>query len=101
MVKLTNFGSTFYNPLNRLWDKRKISIITPRITLSWVCPVDFDDRRGTLSLSLKAVVVHNSVKSLIMETNLKKRGPVYCVPCAKSREKLQEFFQSECVLFCK
>ena len=32
--------------------------------MCWVCPVDFDDRREILSLSLKTVVVHNSVKSL-------------------------------------
>ena len=28
-----------------------------------------------------------------METNLQKRGLVHCVPSAKSRERLQEFFQ--------
>ena len=31
------------------------------------CPVDIDGRRV---LSVKTVVVHNSVKSLMMETNL-------------------------------
>ena len=54
-----------------------------------------------LILSLKTVVVHNSVTSLIMATNLQKGGLVHRVPCAKSREKLQEFYRSVCVLFCK
>ena len=70
-------------------------------TSSWVSPVDFDGRREMSSLSLKTVVVHNSVTSLMMETNLQKGGLVHRVPCAKSREKLQEFYQSECELFCK
>ena len=52
------------------------------------------------NLSLKTVVVHNSVTSLMMKTNLQKGGPVHRVPCAKSGEKLQEFFQSVYVLFC-
>ena len=52
------------------------------------------------SLSLKTVVVHNSVTSLMMVTNLLKGGLVYRVPCVKSQEKLQEFFQSVYVLFC-
>ena len=43
------------------------------------------------TLSLKAVVVHNSVTSFMMETNLRKGGLVHQVPCSKSREKLQEF----------
>ena len=54
-----------------------------------------------LSLWLKTVVVHDSVTSLIMETILQKGGPVHRVPRVKSQEKLQEFFQSVCVLFCK
>ena len=33
-------------------------------------------------------------------TNLQKGGLVHRVPCTKSREKLQELFQSVCVLFC-
>ena len=70
-------------------------------TSSWVCPVDFDGRRKMSSLSLKTVVVHNSVTSLMMATNLQKGRLVHRVPCAKSREKLQEFFQSVCMLFCK
>ena len=53
------------------------------------------------SLSLKTVVVHKSVTSLMTETNLPKEGLVHRVPYAKSREKLQELFQSICVLFCK
>ena len=53
------------------------------------------------SLSLKTVVVHKSVTSLMTETNLQKGGLVHRVPCTKSREKLQELFQSVCVLFCK
>ena len=53
------------------------------------------------SLSLKTVVVHMSITSLITGTNLQKGGLVHRVPCTKSREKLQELFQSVCVLFCK
>ena len=45
-------------------------------------------------------MVHNSVTSLMMKTNLQKGGLVHRVPYAKSREKLQEFFQSVYVLFC-
>ena len=44
--------------------------ITSRNTSSWVCPVDFDGRREMSSLSVKTVVVHNTVKSSMMETNL-------------------------------
>ena len=39
--------------------------------------------------------------SVMTETNLQKGGLVHRVPWAKSREKLQELFQSECVFFCK
>ena len=53
------------------------------------------------SLSLKTVVVHKSVTSVMMEANLRKGGLVHRVPCTKSREKLQELFQSAFVLFCK
>ena len=77
---------------------RKICTITARSTSSWVRPVDCDSGREMLSLSLKTVLVHNSVKSLIMETNFQKGGQVHCVPCAKSREKLQEFQKCLCVL---
>ena len=42
-----------------------------------------------------------SFRSLMMETNLQKGGLVHRVLWAKSREKLKEFFQSVCVLFCK
>ena len=51
-----------------------------RNTSKWVRPVDFDGHREMLSLSLKTVVVHNSVKSLIMETNFQKVGLVHRVP---------------------
>ena len=54
-----------------------------------------------LSLSLKTVVVHKSVTSLMIGTKLQKGGLVHRVPYTKSREKLQELFQSVCVLFCK
>ena len=67
----------------------------------WVCPVDFDGRREMLSFSLKTVVVHKSVTSLVMEKHLRKGGLVHRAPYTKSREKLQELFQSVCVLFCK
>ena len=54
------------------------------------------------SLSLKTVVVHMSITSLITGTNLQKGGLVHRVPCTKSREKLHELFLlSVCVLFCK
>ena len=42
---------------------------TSRNTSCWVCPVDFDGRREMSSLSVKTVVVHNTVKSLMMETD--------------------------------
>ena len=51
-----------------------------------------------LSLSVKTIVVHNTVKPLMMGKSLKKGGLVHRIPCAKSRGKLQEFFQSVCVL---
>ena len=54
--------------------KRKVCTITSRNISSWVCPVDFDGRREMSSLSLKTVVVHKSVTSLLMETNLWKGG---------------------------
>ena len=79
----------------------KICTITSRNISSWVCPVDFDGRREMSSLSLKTVVVHKSVTSLMTETNLQKGGLVHRVPYTKSREKLQELFQSVCVLFFK
>ena len=75
----------------------KICIITSGNKSRWVCPVDFDRRREMSSLSLKTIVVHN----VMMEANLRKGGLVHRVPCTKSREKLQELFQSACVLFCK
>ena len=73
---------------------------TSRNISSWVCPVDFDDRREMSSLSLKTVVVHTSV-TLMMETNLWKGGLIHRVPYTESQENLQELFQSVCVLFCK
>ena len=48
--------------------------------------VDFDGRREMSSLSLKTVVVHKSVTSLMTETNLQKEGLVHRVPHAKSWE---------------
>ena len=52
--------------------KRKVYTITSRNTSSWVCPVDFDGRREMSSLSLKTVVVHRSITSLMIEANLRK-----------------------------
>ena len=46
---------------------------------SWVCPIDIDGRREVSSLSLKTAVVHKSVTSLTMETNLQKGGLVHRV----------------------
>ena len=77
----------------------KICTITSCNISSWVCPVDFDGRREMSSLSLKTVVVYKSVTSSMTETNLQKGGLVHRVPETKSREKLQELFQSVCVLF--
>ena len=54
----------------------------------------FDGRREMSSLSFNRVLVHDSVKSLTMEANLQKGRLFHRVPCAKSREKLQEFFLS-------
>ena len=45
---------------------------TSRNISCWVCPVDFDGRREMSSLSVKTVVVHNTVKSLMMETDLEE-----------------------------
>ena len=81
--------------------REKICTITSRNISSWVCLVDFDGRREMSSLSLKTVVVHKSVTSLVMESNLQKKGLAHRVPYTKSQEKLQELFQSVCVLFCK
>ena len=53
------------------------------------------------SLSLKTVVVHESVTSLVTETNFQKGGLVHRVPYTKFREKRQKLFQRVCVLFCK
>ena len=58
----------------------KICTITSRIISSWVCPIDFDDRREMSRLSLKTVMVHKSVTSLMMDTNLRKGGLVHRVP---------------------
>ena len=58
----------------------KICTITSRIISSWVCPIDFDDRREMSNLSLKTVMVHKSVTSLMMDTNLRKGGLVHRVP---------------------
>ena len=76
---------------------------TSRNISSWVCPVDFDGRREMSSLSLKTVVVHKSVTSLMTKTNLQKGGLVHRLVHTKyssrlvhtkSREKLQELFRS-------
>ena len=66
--------------------KRKVCTITSRNTSKGV---DFDGRREMSSLSLKTVVVHKSVTSLMMETNLQKGRLVHRVPYTKSREKPQ------------
>ena len=59
----------------------KLSTITSRNISSRVCPVDFDGRKDEMSsLSLKTAVVHKSVTSLMMETNLRKGGLVHRVP---------------------
>ena len=50
------------------------------------------------NLSLKTVLVHNSVTPLVIETNLQKVGLVHRVPCAKSREKLQNSFSEYAVV---
>ena len=60
----------------------KICTITSRNISSWVCPVDFDGRRVMSSLSLKTVVVHKSVTSLMTEKKSVERkvsssGSVY------------------------
>ena len=58
----------------------KICTITSRNMSSRVCPVDFDGRKEMSSLPLKSVVVHKSVTSLMMETNLRKGRLVHRVP---------------------
>ena len=47
------------------------------------------------SLSLKTVVVHMSITSLMTGTNLQKGGLVHRVPCTKSREKQTPFKQRD------
>ena len=74
---------------------------TSCITLSWVCPIDFDGRKEMSRLSLKTVVVHKNVTSLMTGTNLQKGGLVHWVPYTNSWEKLQGLFQSVSALFCK
>ena len=51
------------------------------------------------NLSLKTVLAHNSVTPLVIETNLQKVGLVHRVPCAKSREKLQNSFREYACCF--
>ena len=53
------------------------------------------------NLSLKTVLVHNSVTPWMIETNLQKVGLVNRVPCAKSREKLHNSFREYACCFCK
>ena len=72
--------------------KREVCTITSRNSSGWVCSIDFDGRGEMSSLSLKTVVVHKSVASLMTETNLQKGGLTHRVPLTKSREKLQELF---------
>ena len=61
--------------------KGKLSTITSRNISSRVCQVDFDGRKDEMSsLSLKTAVLHKSVTSLMMETNLRKGGLVHRVP---------------------
>ena len=60
--------------------KRKICTTRHAICISWVCLVDFDGRREMSSLSLKTVVVHKSVTSLVTEKNFQKGGLVHRVP---------------------
>ena len=85
--------------IRRTWEtgnikRGKICTISSRNTSNWVCPVDFDGGREMSNLSLKTVLVHNSVTPLVIETNLQKVGLVHRVPCAKSREKLQNSLES-------
>ena len=47
---------------------------TLRNTSCWVCPVDFKSQREMLSLSAKTVVVHNTVKSLMMEKIIERKA---------------------------
>ena len=77
----------------------KICTISSRNTSNWVCPVDFDGGREMSNLSLKTVLVHNSVTPLVIETNLQKVGLVHRVPCAKSREKLHNSFREYACCF--
>ena len=79
--------------------REKICTISSRNTSNWVCPVDFDGGREMSNLSLKTVLVHNSVTPLVIETNLQKVGLVHRVPCAKSREKLHNSFSEYACCF--
>ena len=51
------------------------------------------------NLSLKTVLVHNSVTPWMIETNLQKVRLVHRVPCAKSREKLHNSFREYACCF--
>ena len=91
--------NSFWNETGHL-TREKLAQSRHAIRLAGVYSVNFDGRREMLSLSLKTVVAHKSVKSLTMRTNTQKGGIVHRVSCAKFLEKLQEFFQSVCMLFC-
>ena len=50
------------------------------------CPVDFDGRMEMLSLSVKAVVVHNTVKPLMMEKIVERKASSSHFVCKISGE---------------
>ena len=51
------------------------------------------------NLSLKTVLVHNSVTPWMIETNFQKVGLVHRVLCVKSREKLHNSFREYACCF--
>ena len=59
------------------------------------CPVDFDGRREMLSLSVKAVVVHNTVKPLMMEKIVERKASSSHFVCKISGETAR--ILSECM----
>ena len=81
-----------FNLLSRLNDK---------------CFWEYYLQRKIGSKRLWRLIKHRCVKridqsdNIYYHENLQKGGLVHRVPYTKSREKLQELFQSVCVLFCK
>ena len=69
--------------------------ITSRNTSCWVCPLNFDVRREMLSLSVKTVVAHKTVKPLMMEKFVERKASSSRSVCKISGETAR--ILSECM----